>query len=78
VKLSKALLIDPLFSLLGWLLDIIVLSKWSKSSEKGARAERPFFFLLGLFGLPVGFRFLNGYDILKNDGLIILLSVGLL
>jgi hypothetical protein len=35
------------------------------------------FFLSGLFGLPVDFRFLDEYDILKNDGLIISLSVGL-
>ena len=35
------------------------------------------FSLSGLFGLPVDFRFLDEYDILKNDGLIISLSVGL-
>ena len=39
--------------------------------------KRQCFSLLGLSGLPVGFRFLDEYDILKNDGLIISLSVGL-
>ena len=35
------------------------------------------FLWLGSFGWPVAFRFLNEYDILKNDGLIILLLVRL-
>lgn len=64
-----------LLSPLDLFLDIIVLSMWLISpppTDKGANV----FILLGLFGLPVDFHFLNAYDILKNDGLIILLSVG--
>ena len=65
--------VDNLF--IGLFLDIIVLSMWILliSSE---RNKSQCFSLLGLFGLPVDFRFLDGYDILKNDGLIISLSVG--
>lgn len=70
-------MITLVIKLIGWFLAIIVLSKSFKSSGKGVNGH-VFFYLLGSFGLPAAFPFPNEYDILKNDGLIILLLVGLL